>query len=655
MVTDIKKIMTERFIQRRPWFFPLLLFVLTLLVYSNSFPGAFILDDLPIVQFNFHVHNPDLITIFRSDYWNAKNTGLYRPLTILSLAINYNVFGPQALGFHLVNVLLHAGVAVLLWRLLSLWGLPALACGLASILFVIHPIHAEVVNEVVGRSELLVALFLLAAFIVAQRSGILASLTVCLLYLLALLSKEHAIIFLALLPIQESFVARSFRNWQQRWPRYAGLLLISALWLLWREAGGVIRLLPYYGPSEYSAPLAFVNTPTRILSALQLQGIYLWKQLVPADLQAYYALSDLPALITEIFSVRGMLVFVGTVLVVTLLFYGWRRNRTLALLGVLYLVSFAPTANVFLPIGVTMAERLAYFPSLWFCAAIGYLATLALLQQASRHYVYGVIVIFLLSLSGVTLWRNPVFASNIAIWRAEVAGNKRDDFALTCLAESYAGNGQILDAENAFNELLSNAPEYRTGMNARSNFLINTGRYLEARDSAQRSLALATRQNNPLGMAVAHIDLAKSYLGLGEPTKALDFLSPQDDILKNQQIFLVLRGTALAALGRDEEAVDCFARIYLGFDRFLYGQSLFRLGRLKESREQLELVVKNNGNGQVWNLLGVVSSQQGDLSAALVAFEKAVKSEPDSATYRKNLDWARYDAQRRKNKIRPGE
>ena len=52
---------------------------------------------------------------------------------------------------------------LLLWLTLSRWGLPRLAALVAAILFAVHPLHTEVLNEVVGRSELLVALFLLLA------------------------------------------------------------------------------------------------------------------------------------------------------------------------------------------------------------------------------------------------------------------------------------------------------------------------------------------------------------------------------------------------------------------------------------------------------------------------------------------------------------
>ena len=72
---------------------------------------------------------------------------------------------------------------------------------LAALLFAVHPLHTEVVNEVVGRSELLAAPFLLAACTASRGRSRYVPLLVGLCFLLALLAKEHAIILLALLPL----------------------------------------------------------------------------------------------------------------------------------------------------------------------------------------------------------------------------------------------------------------------------------------------------------------------------------------------------------------------------------------------------------------------------------------------------------------------
>lgn len=631
------------------WAISAFLFLTVLLVYANSFPGAFILDDLHIVKANPLVERIDLIKTFRSDYWNyAEQSGLYRPLTILSLALNKKIFGVGVAGFHLVNVVLHAAVCLLLWRLLILWGMTPVASVISAILFAIHPIHAEVVNVVVGRSELLVALFLLSAFVMACRKGIMAEILVCGFYLLALLSKEHAVAFGLLLFLRELFVTRSLRFLVQRWPLYGGLALVTLLWLLWRQGGGVINPLPQTSPNVENAPLALVDMTTRVLTALQLQGLYLWKQFVPVNLQAHYATSDLPAFITEWFSLAGLAVSAGLFAILLGVLYGWRRGQILALLGVLYAVAFMPVSNIFVPLDLIIAERLAYFPSLWFCAGIGWMAAYGLSFRAIYGFVAGIVVIYLLGMGFLSLRQNRIYSSGISLWHAEVTENPSDVFARIALAESYVLENQFENAEQTFREAIDMAPDYRKGLRARTNFLILTDRYEEALATAEKSLSLAINRGDRLGQAQDALDLAEIWLALGNPQRALEFLDPKTNLFSDRQDFLTLRGKSLSALGRDTEAVEAFSRVDMinwGYViGHLYGQSLYRLGRLTEARQQLENAAMNYGDGSVWNLLGIVRARQGDMPGAIVAFRKAIELEPENTYFRDNLKRLRQGA-----------
>ena len=93
-------------------------------------------------------------------------------------------------------------------------------------------------------------------------------------------------------------------------------------------------------------------------------------QLIPIPLQSVYSTADLPPFVTSLFSVSGIITILSTIGLLAMIAYGlWRRSST-ATFAALYIISFAITSNIFIPIGVTMAERLTYFPSIWFCAGI---------------------------------------------------------------------------------------------------------------------------------------------------------------------------------------------------------------------------------------------------------------------------------------------
>lgn len=143
--------------------------------YINSLDGGFVFDDSEAI-----INNEDLkpetpiLNLFYNDFWGTRLTHngshkSYRPLTVLSFRWNcWLAGGLHPRGFHLTNVLLHATVSVLSLAIfnLLLGGACHRAALLASLLFAVHPIHAEAVAGVVGRADLLCALFYFLAFIV---------------------------------------------------------------------------------------------------------------------------------------------------------------------------------------------------------------------------------------------------------------------------------------------------------------------------------------------------------------------------------------------------------------------------------------------------------------------------------------------------------
>src|SRR4249920_1188436 len=97
---------------------PLVAALVAVLVHVGSLRNGFVLDDVQLVE-----HNQDIASLskvfglFALPYWSVagEHYGLYRPLTMASFAINRALSGPGPFGFHLVNVLLHGGVAALAW------------------------------------------------------------------------------------------------------------------------------------------------------------------------------------------------------------------------------------------------------------------------------------------------------------------------------------------------------------------------------------------------------------------------------------------------------------------------------------------------------------------------------------------------------------
>jgi hypothetical protein len=166
----------------------LLLYVLTLLAYAPALRGGFIWDDDDYVENNLNLRSSRGLV----DIWTAARTSpQYYPMVFTSFWLEHQLWNLNATGYHIVNVLLHATAAVLLWRVLVALEIPA--AWLAACLFAIHPVQAESVAWITERKNVLSAVFYFGAALaylhwqqrIRPRDYVLA----LLLFIAALLSK----------------------------------------------------------------------------------------------------------------------------------------------------------------------------------------------------------------------------------------------------------------------------------------------------------------------------------------------------------------------------------------------------------------------------------------------------------------------------------
>src|SRR6185295_3627432 len=138
--------------------------MLVTIAYWNSLRNDFVFDDRAVILENRLIaHLANLPVIMASGYWAGAGDDegliryfdvLYRPLVIVTYALNYAVGGRSPVGFHLVNVGLHLLVTCLLYALARQLRLSREAAFLSAALFALHPLHTEAVTYVVGRAEL---------------------------------------------------------------------------------------------------------------------------------------------------------------------------------------------------------------------------------------------------------------------------------------------------------------------------------------------------------------------------------------------------------------------------------------------------------------------------------------------------------------------
>lgn len=358
--------------QRGLW--PLL--SVALLAFASSAVGivnGFTYDDRYIVEMNPAMHELGRWwTAFAQSYWPRDWGGDgYRPITILFFKIEYAIGGGRPWPFHAVNIVLYVIAAVLLFavarRMLTAW-----AAWLAAALFAVHPVHVEAVANVVGQSELLVAVSLLGATALYLRdrgAGELRPATaawILLLYAFGCFAKEHAIVLPAILVVAELTVLGGDAELRDRLRDtslrtfFLALALVAVAFVAVRS---IVLADHSIGGFTPFTPFSSLNiTPfQRILTALGVVPEWFRLFLWPAHLASEYGPPDIEiAQGFDLVQLPGLLLLVSTLAIAAVI----RRRQPAIAFGVAFLViTLLPSSNFIIPAGIVLAERTLFSPS----------------------------------------------------------------------------------------------------------------------------------------------------------------------------------------------------------------------------------------------------------------------------------------------------
>jgi protein O-mannosyl-transferase len=487
-----------------------LLLAVAMLVYGDSLLNDFTQDDELYVVHNQTVTSPSIRGLFGPN----KVTNVFRPVTFSTFALNWAAGGAQPFGYHLVNLLLHAAVTLLLYLLLQALLEPepqarAVAFA-AALLFAVHPIHTEAVASVVGRSELLAGGFLLAAWLLHLRARQIPAL-IC--FLLALLSKESAVVFLPLALIGD-YARRKMKPLR----RYGWITGLTVLYLgvLWRIDGG--RFGQNYIPF-LDNPLVVLPANLRILNALRVAWKYVGLHVYPATLSCDYSYDAI-----TLYSnwQHTMPPAVAAAFLLALWVWALRTKRSgWALAGAIYLAGFAVTANVLILTGTIMAERLAYLPSAGFCllAALIWIR----LRNYNRTVAWGVFVILGAALAMRTVVRNRDWRDDFTLYSAGVRAVPGSAKMHEALAVQYMHREHLETARNEFETALHIFPDFTAALESYGILQARMGHDQESLRLLER--AMSNSQRGSLNYDFAVVNLAAQLMKLEKNDEALKLLN----------------------------------------------------------------------------------------------------------------------------------
>lgn len=192
-------------------FYAIIIFAFSFILYFNTAFNDYNLDDELVTQ-NHRLTSKGFAAIpeiFSSPYYQDESGYKYeyRPLVLVSFAIEHALFGEHAWLSHLINVLLYSLMCVLLLKVLHklLSGYSTLFPFLITLLFAAHPVHTEVVASIKNRDEIMAVGFALLSllfawqYITTNRKILLVP--VVLFFIAGILSKTSAITFAIITPL----------------------------------------------------------------------------------------------------------------------------------------------------------------------------------------------------------------------------------------------------------------------------------------------------------------------------------------------------------------------------------------------------------------------------------------------------------------------
>ena len=451
---------------------------------SNGWVGF---DDNLFIPRNPHLSPlsaKNLGWMFSSLYGNH-----YHPLTWLSLAVNLAVAGPGPLSFHLTDLAIHAGSAVLFFhiaRRLLAGSEPAAAA--AALFFSIHPLRVESVAWAIERRDVLSGVFYLATILahlkaVDEPRGKWRPLS-WLFYGLSLLSKSIGITLPLALLLLDAYPLKRGIRWKEKLPFFL-LAACAALPAFIAEAdNGSTQGLELY-------PLA-----QRLATAAFGLAFYLRKTLLPLGLLPLY---EIPRPF-DATAPRFLLSAAAAGLVAAGLIAARKRRPAEAAAGLYYLITVAPVLGLVRFGPQVAADRYSYLSCLGWALLFG---------AAVERFKLKAAAVVVLTLFGVLTWRQTArWHDALTLWNYALAEDPRVAMGQQHLAYALAGRGRYAEAIPHYREAVQLRPDYWIALNNLGYALASVGRLEEACAEYRRALSFKTgywEAHSNLGLALGRL------------------------------------------------------------------------------------------------------------------------------------------------------
>ncbi|MFH0763554.1 MAG: tetratricopeptide repeat protein [Candidatus Omnitrophota bacterium] len=552
-----------------------LIFLFSVLIYCNSLGGAFVWDDHAFVEVNPAIRSLANTRYFFTDPATTAVGELardvYRPITTLSYAVDFFLWGFNSFGYHLTNVILHSFNGILVFLLLSIMFGDFFLALAAGLIFISHPVQTEVVSWISGRSSVLFMFFYLLSFIFyikARESKKIFYLYSIIFFCMSLLSKEMAITLPLILILYDLHFGRRF-DIKESIVRYLPYFAIALFFVITR-----MTLMGQVGQfSGWGEPYRVFLTMSKVVVD------YVRILFFPVTL---CAIGYDVAISKSILEPAALASITFLAVILSGIPFLYRRFRAASFSILFFFITLLPVVNI-IPIKALEAERFLYLPSLGFCVLIAFIISAADKRFKNPIARNGPRIAVLIAFTLIAFYalrtsaRNNDWADEITIGRRTLEARSSGAWGMATLGENYLASGNYKEAIKYLEDAVAHAPEYELAYNLLGTAYYKSGRYTDAVAAFTKALRLDQMPGVP-----THDKLGISYANLkmyDEAERQFKTAITEDPYFVNAHLNLgrlyEVRGDYTAALKQYLKGV-----IYSSNDTYLTVVNYIRIGDL---------------------------------------------------------------------------
>lgn len=658
------------------WLQALAIFTVAFGLYANSLWNEYAVDDTIVITKNNLTKQgfagiPDIMTtdafygFFGEDYKFVAG-GRYRPLSIVTFAIEYQFFGLNPTVSHFNNILLYGITCVLILLLLAelmkktqLSKFALTIPFIATLIYTAHPIHTEVVANIKGRDEIMgmlgaiLTLYLLVLYVKKDQIGYLIGGLVA--WVMALFSKENAITFFAVVPLTFYFFTKAR-------PKHYVLSITPMLVLV----GGYLLLRQKFTPvglgqdsSEIlNNPFLYANLPDRLATVAFTFLEYIKLLFFPHPLTYDYYYNQVPIVSwSNPFAIVSLILNLALVVYAVITLF---KKDVISYSILYYFITISIVSNILFTVGIAMNERFVFMPSLGFALILAVLIVKITNYAKDKQWsmdsvknsqvVWIILAVMMTGYTVKTVTRNADWKNDFTLFKADVVNSPNsakvhNAYGGELVAKAEATSNPVEQQEylDKAVEVLEKAIEiYPDYLNAW--LLLGNAKYKMHKNVAEaEKYYFKTLQLKP-SYFEGNFNLGAIYLENNRPKDAIPYLKNAIAAKPDRTPAYYNLAQAYFASGNGTNAIKTYQQIMKMEPN--NALPVYKIGATYGK------VMNDMDNAIVWMKkaiemdprqvmyyedLGVAYGFKGDVTMAINTFKKGLELDPNYAAFYRNL------------------